>query len=146
MAVAMHIAFASPISAHFVAWSNQFPNCLIGSRDTSWLSSKHCGHNNQLYMNEWMHWETDINYMQAYILTYPLISILMCHTCQVDGFFNFKSWKLSENKSVYIFVQCISYVWSSPFTCVIFFTHIFEHCLREPLRDLRISLTRTASM
>lgn len=37
----MHIAFASPISGHLVAWSNQFPNCLIGSKDTSWLSSKH---------------------------------------------------------------------------------------------------------
>lgn len=37
----MHIAFASPISGHLVAWSNQFPNCLIGSKDASWLSSKH---------------------------------------------------------------------------------------------------------
>lgn len=43
----MHIAFGSPISGHFVASSNQFPNCLIGSKDTSWLSSKHCGSNIQ---------------------------------------------------------------------------------------------------
>lgn len=35
VAVAMHIALASPISGHFVASSNQFPNCLIGSSDTS---------------------------------------------------------------------------------------------------------------
>lgn len=41
VAVAMHIALASPISGHFVASSNQFPNCLIGSKEVSWLSSKH---------------------------------------------------------------------------------------------------------
>lgn len=41
VAVAMHMALASPISGHLVAWSNQFPNCLIGSKDTSWFSSKH---------------------------------------------------------------------------------------------------------
>lgn len=41
VAVAMHMAFASPISGHLVASSNQFPNCLIGSKDTSWFSSKH---------------------------------------------------------------------------------------------------------
>lgn len=51
VAVAMHIAFASPTSGHFVAWSNQFPNCLIGSKDTSWLSSKHCEQNTQLNTN-----------------------------------------------------------------------------------------------
>lgn len=42
VAVAMHMAFGSPISGHFVASSNQFPNCLIGSKDVSWFSSKHC--------------------------------------------------------------------------------------------------------
>lgn len=41
VAVAMHMAFASPISGHSVALSNQFPNCLIGSKDTSCFSSKH---------------------------------------------------------------------------------------------------------
>lgn len=44
VAVAIHMAFASPTSGHFVASSNQSPNCLIGSRDTSWLSSKHWKH------------------------------------------------------------------------------------------------------
>lgn len=45
VAVARHIALGSPISGHFVAWSNQVPNCLTGSRDASWLSSKHCEQN-----------------------------------------------------------------------------------------------------
>lgn len=42
VAVAMHIALASPTSGHFVACSNQSPNCFIGSNETSWSSSKHC--------------------------------------------------------------------------------------------------------
>lgn len=47
VAVAMHIALASPISGHLVAASNQFPNCLIGSKKASWLSSKHWEQNPQ---------------------------------------------------------------------------------------------------
>lgn len=35
VAVARHIALDSPISGHLVASSDQFPNCLMGSRDTS---------------------------------------------------------------------------------------------------------------
>lgn len=62
VAVAMHIAFASPTSGHFVAWSNQFPNCLIGSKDTSWLSSKHCEQNNQLNMNALRNTHIYLNY------------------------------------------------------------------------------------
>lgn len=61
VAVAMHIALASKISGHFVAFSNQFPNCSMGSKDTSWLSLKHCKKKKQ--KQNWIHiwkWNDDV--------------------------------------------------------------------------------------
>lgn len=82
VAVARHMALASPISGHFVAWSNHSPNCLIGSRETSWSSSKDCGVKGKLqwicYCLIWWSW------IHAHVYVYKILwqldhDIYTCH-------------------------------------------------------------------
>ncbi len=80
-----------------------------------------------------IHHTMRIQYIYIVLSISQVIHLSFLHTCLPQNYISILYF-LVFYVIIFYFIHTIfhSYVLGSPFTCVIFFIHIFEHCWREP--------------